>query len=366
MHPKHEKTRKVRLLRPFFFVSLAIAAVSFLLHLLCVKNVSLANFFTQYVTAPVRSALAYVFAVFPFSLAELLLLLSPLWLVLLIRYARRVAGNRLRAGRFLSALLAVPLLIYSVFVFTFAPGYYTTSIDERLALSEEEPDADNLFSLVTLLAENAEREAALAGVSVSEEGSILPLSREELNLSLIRSYEKLSAQHGFLSGPAVGVKFIALSEPMAYTNITGVYTFFTGESNVCTDYPDFTLVYTAAHEMAHARGIAREDEANFVAFLACEASDDPYIRYAGYMNLLQYVSNALYRTDFLRWQEAAHTLSPTVLRELIAYDRYYESHSDTVVSDIVESVNDAYLSGMGTEGTVSYNLVVRLAVKYLS
>ena len=56
-------------------------------------------------------------------------------------------------------------------------------------------------------------------------------------------------------------------------------------------------VESAMYSTLSKRGISREDEANFIAFLVCEASEDPYVRYAGYMNLLQYVMNALYKTD---------------------------------------------------------------------
>lgn len=364
MHIKNKKTCKRWFFRPIFVVSFSLAVIACLLHILCARFTPFADFLTQHVNAPIRALLAYLSAVFPFSLAEMLLVLSPLWLVLLILCARRLGGDRRRAARFFATLLSVPLLLYGTFVFTFAPGYYTTPVDERLGMQEVSPDEDNLFALATLLAERAEAEARLAGVTVSKEGSALPMTRGELNRTLIRAYEVLSDRYDFLSNPAVGVKFIALSEPMAYTHITGVYTFFTGESNVCTDYPDFSTVFTAAHEMAHARGIAREDEANFVAFLACEASDDPYIRYAGYVNLLQYVSNALAETSFERYREAYSTYSLNIRGEFFAYNDYITRRPSSIVSDVAESVNDHYLSGMGTAGTVSYHMVVRLAVAY--
>ena len=162
----------------------------------------------------------------------------------------------------------------------------------------------------------------------------------------------------------VGTKPVVLSKPMAYTGITGVYTFFTGEMNVCTAYPDFSTVFTAAHEMAHARGIAREDEANFVAFLACVHAEDPYVRYAGYAGLLQYVLNALHDTDRALCQKAWDHCSDALYDEYMAYNACVRQYVGGVVSDVAGGINNAYLEGMGTEGTVSYDLVVRLAVKY--
>jgi hypothetical protein len=42
--------------------------------------------------------------------------------------------------------------------------------------------------------------------------------------------------------------------------------------------------------MAHQRGVARESEANFVAFLVCVNSRDPFVRYSGYRNGLGVLS----------------------------------------------------------------------------
>ena len=35
------------------------------------------------------------------------------------------------------------------------------------------------------------------------------------------------------------------------------------------------------HEQTHLRGFMNEAEANFVAYLACENSSDPYFEYSG-------------------------------------------------------------------------------------
>ena len=151
---------------------------------------------------------------------------------------------------------------------------------------------------------------------------------------------------------------------MSYTHITGVYTYFTGEANLNVAFPDYTVAYTAAHEMAHQRGIAPEDEANFVAFLVCLESDDPYIRYSGYVNVLEYVLNALYRADNKAYTEVYRLIDNTVRREFAAYSDFFSKYRDSVASNVSDKVNDTYLKLNGTEGSVSYGLVVDIAVAY--
>ena len=42
-----------------------------------------------------------------------------------------------------------------------------------------------------------------------------------------------------------------------------------------------------------------------------------------------------------------------------------KKYSNTIIGDISNAVNDAYLKGSGTEGVVSYGRVVELAVSYI-
>ena len=355
-------------MKPFLFLicSLGLALFALLVHLLCARSRSLADFITAWISPIFRTSLAYISALFPFSLMEGVVITAPAIVALLVFFARRMAKDSQKTVKMLAALLSVPLLLYSLFVFSFGAGYYTTPLGERLAFKETAPSAENLTALSLYLAECAEACAQESAVTVLEEGSEMPFSYAEMNTLLIKAYDKVEEKYGVLKNFAVGTKPVALSHPMAYTHITGVYTIMTGEMNVCTAYPDYSTVFTAAHEMAHARGVAREDEANFIAFLVLEASEHPYLRYAGYMNLLQYVSNALYETDPSAYKSVWQTYSDTVIAEIRAYNTVLKQYSGSFASEIAGSVNDAYLQGMGTEGSVSYDLVVRLAVRYFN
>jgi hypothetical protein len=192
----------------------------------------------------------------------------------------------------------------------------------------------------------------------------MPYGYGEMNDKLIEAYAKASEKYDFLQTLDSDLKPVMLSELMSYTHITGVYSFFTGEANINVAFPDYTIPYTAAHELAHQRGIAREDEANFMAFLVCMESDDAYIRYSAYLNLYEYVSNALYSASPELWSKSYGTLSYAVKAEMRAYSEFYEKYRDSVASEVSEVVNNTFLTMQGTEGTRSYGMVVDLAVAY--
>ena len=160
------------------------------------------------------------------------------------------------------------------------------------------------------------------------------------------------------------VKPVLASEVMSHMHITGVYSFFTGEANINVNFPAYTIPFTAAHELAHQRGIAREDEANFVAFLVCMESEDPYVRYSGYMNVYEYVANALWSADRELYYKAVARLNEQVKGEMRAYNRFYDQYSGSVAGQVSSTINNSYLQSQGTPGIKSYNMVVDLTVAY--
>ncbi|MBQ7397658.1 MAG: DUF3810 domain-containing protein, partial [Clostridia bacterium] len=223
--------------------------------------------------------------------------------------------------------------------------------------------ADDLYETAELLREHINRETE--SILYTEEGfSHMPYSLETMNAKLNETYAAFCDDHDFISHVDGRVKPVLISEAMSYMHITGVYSFFTGEANLNVNFPDYTLPFTAAHEMAHQRGIAREDEANFIAFLVCISSDDAYIRYSGYLNMYEYVASSLYSADPELYFEARGQLPMTVRYEMSAYSKFFDKYRDSVAGEVSGTINDLYLKGNGTEGTRSYGLVVDLAVAY--
>ena len=69
-------------------------------------------------------------------------------------------------------------------------------------------------------------------------------------------------------------------------NSSGVYFPFTGEGHVDNGLHPVSKPFTIAHELGHGYGFGSEDVCNFLGFLACVRSDNPAIRYAGYLTVL--------------------------------------------------------------------------------
>ena len=116
--------------------------------------------------------------------------------------------------------------------------------------------------------------------------------------------------------------------------------------------------------MAHQRGILRENEANFIAYILLSNSDDPTLRYSAALNMYSYFASALYRTDKDAYYEIVATLSDSVKADIRSANAVSEKYGDTIIEDISEWINDFYLESSGSGGIVSYSRVVELVLAY--
>ncbi len=362
-HEKNTKVPKKKLpkLCIALYISAAVCAVLYCLFLLFPP---FADFFNKYISPILRTVLAKITVIIPFSLAELCILLIPLGVVVLTVYGMKHYSTSWRnIGVYCLILISIGAYIFSAFTIGFVPAYRGSRLDAKMGIDKNEVSADELLDTAEILKEKIEQE--IGGIRFSASGaSVMPYGLDELNEKLMEAYDIASDKYDFISNFDSKIKPIMLSEPMTYTHISGVYTFFTGEANLNTNFPDYTLPYTAAHELAHQRGFAREDEANFIAFLVCSQSNDAYIRYSAYINLYEFVSNALYRASSDYYMAFAPTMPINARREMSAYSKFFDKYRESVASDISGAVNNAFLTVNGTEGTASYGMVVDLAVAY--
>ena len=348
-------------------VCFSLAAVSTILYLIFRQSAGFSDWFNQHVSSLGRQILSYLTVWIPFSAAECLLLLLPVILVALIVIGYRSCDDDSARSLWIytGKIFSLLCVIWSIFVWNFAPGYWGTTLDRKLGLERREVSANELYQTALILSEELKELSDEILFPSKDASSVMPYSYSEMNQKLMEAYEKYTETHDFPNHFYSRVKPVMLSGPMSYTHITGVYSFFTGEANINVHFPDYTIPYTAAHELAHQRGVAREDEANMIAFLVCMESDDAYIRYSALLSVYEYVASALYTADRSLYTALCQTLSSEVIQEEEAYARFFEKYRDNTAAKISEATNDAYLQSQGAvEGTRSYNLVVDLTVAY--
>lgn len=325
-----------------------------------------AEFAARYPGQAMRRTLSKLTTLLPFSLAETLVILLPVLFASLFAIASCVS-KKTGASKFaviMRTQISVLLIIAITFGIGFGPCYFRNTLAHNLGLEDKPVSGQALYDTAMWLTDRINE--LLPEVLFGEGGeSHLRVSFYELSDQVNEAFDKYASGTDYISHFYSAIKPVSLSRYMTYTHISGVYAFFTGEANVNFNYPDFIVPYTMAHEMSHQRGIAREDEANFVAFLVCVSSDDAYIRYSGYVNVLREVRTALYNSDRDLYNEYMKRYPAKVRAEMAAYSKFFEPYRESTAAKVVSATNDTYLKSQSVKaGEKSYGLVTDLAVAY--
>ncbi|MBE6547648.1 MAG: DUF3810 domain-containing protein [Ruminococcaceae bacterium] len=349
----------------FCKIMFCLAGVCLIIYVSAIFSEKFADFFNFRISSFFRMILAKITGIFPFSLAEFIIIsIIPATVVYIIFAIKQRSHTWKMVISALSVPFAAVALIFSLFVMTFATGYRTPTLDKKLGIEQTEITKSDLNQTTRYLINQLN--TLSSEIEYGEDDlSKMPYSFEEMNKKLNTAYDAFCQKNDFITTFDSKLKPVMLSKGMSYMHTLGIYTFFTGETNINIDFPDYSTPFTAAHEMAHQRGIAREDEANMMAFLVCMESEDPYILYSAYLNMYEYVAKALRATDAKLFYEADKQLNVRVLREQIAYSEFFMQYYDSGASKVSSAVNDTFLKIQGTEGEISYDLVVRLTVAYL-
>ena len=291
----------------------------------------------------------------PFSLAEGVLLLAGLWVLWsLLRAGREILSGRrglgnalLRGAAFCAAVAGV---LVALFQLTFGLNHARQPLAKLLGLEVSPLTPSDLAELTSALGDAAalQREASRAG-----EGSG---SDAELRLAWRRAGER----YPFLAGPWVRARGALASPWLTRAGLAGIYFPFTGEPHVNTQVPPFALAYTEAHEQAHQRGIAREDEAGFAAWLVCQLSPDPAVRYSGSLLALSYALVALQQASPRLFRKRYQALPDAVRGDLEELWSFWIK-GRTTLSKVAGQSNDLFLRSQGQRGGVkSYGRMLDL------
>lgn len=310
--------------------------------------------------------LSAITGILPFSLAEVLIVLLPaVILAILLRFILRMfldKSNRLQrlAKGILNFFCAVSIALF-LFVLLGGLNYYRYSFTRYSNLQIRSSSVKELYQLTQSLADTADN--LRAQVPKTDKNGVfkLSVSRYELAKETARAYQVLAKDYPILGGSYAAPKPVFLSELMSQTEITGIFMPFTMEANVNVAIPDYAIPDTMMHELAHLRGFMREDEANFLAYLAGMDSGQIELKYSSTMDAFVTAGNALYEQDKDLYSKVAGTLSEGVKKDLRANSAYWAKYDNTTVSTISNKINDTYLKANNqTDGVKSYGRMLDL------
>jgi len=322
------------------------------------------NFYSSFIFKIIANILNLITGVLPFSLAELIIvsfvILTLLYISKTIFKTLKCKNKRLKIIKtFIINIAATSGLIYFSFQLLWGFNYQRLTLDKLFELNVRTSSSDELASLCTSLVDSSN--ALREDIHENQYGVMqLPYNKKYILKTAHLGYDKASTQYPKLKGKYGNPKAILLSNYMSYTGITGFYFPFTGEANINMTEPDSFLPFTITHEMAHQIGFAKEDEANYLAYVACINHPDINFKYSGTLSALLYSFNALHKSDPERYKELVLTCSIGVINDLNYNQIFWQKYSGPA-DNIGDKVNDTYLKSQNQKsGTKSYGAMVDL------
>ncbi len=287
---------------------------------------------------------------FPFSLVELALYLSLIFCLVYgithIRQPLKLAANTF----FILCLLAFSYTVHCGINYSRLPFSSFLNLEIRPSSEEE------LYRLCIYLAEQTSR----AQKEITENHLLLHLAPSQARNDM----KKLGQTYPQLSGFYPRPKPLLVPEVLSFQSLSGIYSPFTIEANYNGDMVSYNIPFTACHELSHLRGFMREDEANFIGYLACAGSDSAWSRYSGYLSGFVYAANALYRQN-PESASAAYALLPAqALTDLHTNNVFWQQYEGPI-AEVSTQVNDTYLkANQQNDGVKSYGRMVDLLLAY--
>lgn len=371
--PKKKKRRFPLSIQLCVALGLILGAV--ILEIIAVNSTSFSDWYRAHIYPIWVNTYGRLTSLFPFSFGEILIMIAvfgiPASLLAMIVLLIIKKGRRKKVGKvFGYVYLWIITFVVVVQVNNCFVLYRTSNFAQTNGIPENQHTNEQLEMLGDEIV--VELNEAAENVQRDDKGRIV--MNCDYDETAKKAMNALGKEFKNLEGYYVTPKPIICSFFMSQMNLTGIYFPFSMEANYNNDCYKAKLPCTVCHELAHTRGYIQEDEATFIAVLACIRSDDPYYRYAGYLTALTYVRNKIF--DYASDDKKAEfdgQISDKVWADIDANREYWDSvkeKEDTVfdtqtVSKLSSEFVDSNLKLNGVEdGSKSYGRMVDLMLNY--
>lgn len=317
---------------------------------LMARNVNgVGTWYAHHIYPILVGVIARFMGVFPFSVVEIGLYLLILGVIVYALRYWREPGRVAAKGVLMAGIL--------LFLYTCNCGmnYYATSFSEYVGLERDVYSREELQELCEFLIEKVNETA----VEESYRDEKREWRREGV-CAMQRAGELFPALGGFYPEP----KEVTVSWILSVQQLCGIYSPFTIEANFNGDMPDYNIPHTLCHELSHLKGFMREDEANFIGYLACIGSERQAFQYSGYLTGWVYAGNALARVDRETYLELHGKLCEQAQRDLQENNAFWDRYEGKV-AEAANQMNDVYLKvNDQSDGVQSYGRMVDLMLEY--
>ena len=345
-----------------YLTAAIIGAISWALMQMGQKFTTLVDMVFPYVLRILQDTLSEWSGSLDFCLWQMLVVAGGALIVASIVLMVVLRWNPIQWAGWVLAAASLVVLLHTV---TFGLNYHAGDLADDIQLEVKEYNVIELSlatayyrDMANLLADRVDRNSS----GEADFGDFDAIAQEAGN-----GFDHLIYDASFpvFAGSNLPVKELGWADMYSSMGITGFFCGITGEAAVNPQIPHVTLPFTMCHEMSHRKSIAIERDANFAAFLACQANDSANYRYSGYFMAYRYCLNQLKSLDIDSAKKIMAQEAPELSRDMATYSEFFASRKDDKATELADTVNDTYLKANGDEkGVESYNDVCGMLVNW--
>jgi len=334
-------------------LTLLILMSVFLVLVIFIQFEGISEWWTITIARFYHQSLAWLFSLIPFSLME----------IMVVSWAIMVAAFLIKSIRFAIKKQVQPFLKslqYSMITLLVMTNLYLATAGmayQRQPVVIPQYEGDVVYTeylpIVDYFADRFNAVSTQLSFDPATGSVINPYSLDELNDILGEAFLNANLDSTYFTSYSTTVKPLLTSFLYREFQIIGVHFAPTTEATINVLIPDALIPYTMVHELVHAKGVMREDDANLVALYVCMLSDDPYLQYSGYFNTFYALLNLTrYMGDPSAYARTFQRLSPSIRADYQFQGVYWANYD--VLDTFARWVNDTYLRLFGTDGVSSY------------
>ena len=315
------------------------------------KYTTLVDMVYPYVTRSVQSFLTAWTSPFDFLVWQTAVIFLA---ILLIAALVLVFIFRAKVIRWLGWAAAAVAAVILLNTGLYGLNKFSGPIEDDLRLDMVDYTQTELENATTFYRNRANELAAL--VNRDENGEVSFAEFEALAEKTGDGYRYLAREQSFsiYGGDYTPVKRLGWAGIYSALGKTGVTVSLTGEAAVNPNIPGYALPFAMAHEMAHRLCIAREDDANFSAFLACAENDSTEYQYSGYFMAFQICRSALSSVDEAAVEAIDEGVCAELYQDMNELGDFFLQNQDEDLIRLVTTVTDTYEEAT-TDETVRYS-----------
>lgn len=334
-----------------------------------------ADIYRKYVFVHISSTFSWLTNIYKYSVGEVMITMGVFIVLmgLIIFIAGFMKYKWLKSLRriYFKIVLYILIFIYATETLNCFILYHTTTIENTLYkdidLSSDISDGERLIYVYNTVVDNINKLSSK--MKRDSDGDLIKnYSYNECKAALRNISDRFTCLSGYYPSP----KEIYYSDIMTQQYLAGIYFPFSMEANYNKLMYISNMPSTICHELSHLKGYIRENEANYLSFVACIESDNEFLQYSGYLSVFYYLLDDIEtyateeeKTNMHKIDKRAYDDTIFVKEEVFNEIEEKSFVSTDTLSDATDKFIDSNLKINGvSSGMDNYNEVVRLLIFY--